>query len=374
MDEVDHSNLSGPTALSSASDHEAAELDPDLILSEAVALYVNADKVLDIIAPEAAPLGRLESILSEVKKPGSKDAKLLSHRERLFAMQLDVFGRNKNHPYIKPPTVMKALFAPQPVPSRDPRIWVEEIFYKANIASFAQWLVSSERDAPHTLNLVRILDQTFPTPFLSSFIQSGPKAGLLAVGSSKLLDDTFRLGLELRTQAAIVALSISKREPGFDPDEKLREVFFLESGDASKPQARGWHTKQLGGGDSILHPTYLKLIAKRIGEISESFREDASVDFDSLSDRYSWSSFAIRGLVWTSLRNEEISTFVHARGGVDNLVEQLGRSIEGSQQRAPALAHRPVETKRPDSAAPTARKKSEKSKRYEHNAEITRLY
>jgi hypothetical protein len=342
-----HSNLSGPTAHSSLSDHEASELDRDLLIPEAGSLFYTAEKVLDFLAPSSATQEQLRTVVNQMRITGSRHSKLLTQNDRAFTVHLDVFGRTKSNPFIKVSTVLKALFLPNDIPTLSPGAYaIKEVLSVANLASFAKWLITSEKQSPDNWNEVRRLDNSFPAPFLDSFHQSDPTSDALAVGSSKLLDATFKFALELRTQVALIGLSIGQDEPHFDPDERLREVFFDESEGDDSPRVRGWDAAGLGVDNTALNGKYQKKVIQRFKDISEFFVEDRDVDFDGLNEKFPWSSFVLQGLDWVKRRNGELLVFLHQRGGVVDVIDTLEKLVKdsqaGSARKTTAAAAKPT--------------------------------
>ena len=296
------------------------ELDPDLILSETPLLNESAENLFDVAtAPNSKTYEQQVDFLNQLKVPGSKQNKILRQRERSFAVHLDAFRNpeenSEKHPFIDAFEVMKAM---GPTPDRTSKQWiVAEVVYKANITSFARWLVTSKRTSDAWEDMQR-LDRSFPSPFMLSASQHGPKDGMLAVGNSSLEEETFQFALELRTQYAILALMAHKSDNSVNLSEMLAHIFYSKAKAPGELQLRAWNVKWLAnkGDDSGRRAKQISTRAKDIGAFVS---KDNNVKFDALFEEFGWQEFVIDGLTWAASRNDEISDCIEARGGISAL-------------------------------------------------------
>ncbi len=339
------SNISGTTAISAFSSFsaaEAADLDAEMMSMFLPSLYQCSGDLLRLIAPVSSTADELRTITREIKIPASKTGKALAGREKSYSTPRGYFGTSE---YIQRDTVLRSLLGIRSAEELGSEPWrLDEILYNANLASFAYSIIGSERDSEKTRQAVDYLDGLFPLHFLDTFHPSGQASTAVTVGSSALEEETFQLGLELRTQKAIMALAKDQNEETFDPDESITPIFFTPSTERDSlisemedllqnGQLKGWDVPRLGGGQSPMAKKYQTAIKTRISEIQRYFldNEGASdegwVDLDELGAKFSWSDFVVQVLDWVRKRSQEIDGQIERRGGIDKLMEVLNAEI-----------------------------------------------
>jgi hypothetical protein len=332
-------SMSGTTAISNLSETEAAELDGENMLFMLRSLYAAAQVIFGVVIPHKAQDPKLAEIVRDIKIPGSSASKRLNLSEQSFRLAQTSFKVDGD--YISTQAVMKSIFGGR-LPEADAKGWAAtEIIQTANLASFATWVASAEQDSIKTWNILRSIDNAFPTWFLTSLLEpqtrlsSSSSAPSWKIGSSTLLEQTFSFALELRTQVAVLALLRQQEQESFDPEQAIRDVFFdPEDDDQSEmEEVRVWSINGLGG-DNELHPKFIQKLQERILAIRQCFHEESQAllegDFTGLQQlqaSFPWSKFTIDALKWTRRRQRELLVFVENRGGVDGIVSSIKQEI-----------------------------------------------
>ena len=325
------SQMSGTTAITSASAQtshtvtEITKLDPTMLVEVLPGIWASSLSLLELLAPSQVSKDSVEIIVTELKKPGSDMAKIMTYRERKFVSDRESYGSDY---YVRTSFVLQKLFGPHLEPGL-PR--PDAILQAANLATLVKDLLVSPKEAVDTHHLFSNLDTWFPESFITQFDDN------VYLGNSTMLDECLILALEIRTQAAIVALLYHKssgRE--WQPDEILTEQFFEP---LAKREPRFSHyddmTKNgqvknlMRGGPDNTDDQEAK-IRERVAAIREAFRqsEDAAqagdlVDFDLLEESFPWLDFLTTTVQWTRFRIEEIEESVRQQGGVDSITQSL---------------------------------------------------
>jgi hypothetical protein len=337
------SQMSGTTAITSASaqtSHTTAELaglDPTMVVEVLPDLWVSSLKLLALLAPANVSVELVDSTVRELKVPGSARAKRLMHREDKFRPDREKFG---NDNYIRTSFILQKVFGSQEIGSHMPR--PDAILQAANLATLVKDLLVAQKEGLSTYNLFSNLDTWFPESFVTHFEDN------VYFGNSTMLEESFEMALEIRTQYIIVALLYHKAgEVDWNPDQVLAELFF-------DPPAR--RTQLLSHFDDVARNGRIKnlmragpantedqeaVIRKRVLEIRNTFRqsEDAAqagdlVDFEQLEDQFPWSSFLAKAVQWTRSRLDEITESIRQQGGVDTLVKSLVETIKNNDSQA----------------------------------------
>ena len=79
-----------------------------------------------------------------------------------------------------------------------------------------------------------------------------------------MVESTFELALELRTQLAISVLNEGLQDPAFDPDEALLEVFTHVRDETRDSTVREWSVMGLGGEEGQLPEEFKSQILDRM--------------------------------------------------------------------------------------------------------------
>ena len=324
------SNISGTTAYSAEA---AAEIDPQELIEDLPNLYREAQKLLELIIPDTAYLEDIVRIIAELQTPGSKMRKSLSKRERTLKPYFETFSSQS---YIRSSTILRALF-PTSYATLSGGDWrPDNLIYKANLAALSARISSpiSVKDDKATFELLRDVDQSFPSQFLSSFVERD----LDTVGSSLLLEATFKLGLEIRTQLAIAFLYQLQDDEDTNPLKVIAEIFlspesFSEGASLeeilSGGDMRRWSIPSVNAEE--VEDSFEQLTFHRIGRLRGFFQDaedsEEAFDLDQLAEKFPWSKFAEQALTWIYIRNGEIEEVVKGESGADRIVNLLSQEI-----------------------------------------------
>lgn len=340
------SSISAITAISTAqSVHDPGDLDTDSMLEFLDDLFTDAGKVLDIVAPKTASTENLASVVSNISNPHSPFRQVLEKRVSRFVEVRENFGTGD---YINQATVLEAfarktnLYEPGGEIARP-----DTIIYKANLATFAKQMVTLEQEDNDIIFSTLVeADNTFPRRFLPSLYDSELEEP--TPGSSALVQETFQLALDIRTQVAVYLLVKRQHDQGFDPDNMLRIIFFAvpdeegEEDDMSEMhRLRGWEILGLGSGDDDLSELIKNPILRRIEHIRHYFRGGQEalehgdyVDSDALMAAFPWSDFIIHVLNWARIRNTELQGEINTLGGVSAIHASLKEHLETDTQES----------------------------------------
>jgi hypothetical protein len=257
----------------------------------------------------------------------------------LFKSHLLDFGIKEEHDaFIIASHVNKALRQHYSTPNAHNHLKLQgdkldEVIFIINLARFGMllrdWFIAKDA-AEYTSELCK-LDTEFPSQFVSSWSVQGANR---SVGSSGLLNKTFDLAIELRTQVAILKLlENSEKDLPKSPGYCLRLVFYNEpdqeeSDDSDGEQAiekgglRGWGTAAF----SRLDRNQVKRVQERFKLIESTFPtkdyEGNPHYLDDLKDvEFQWEDFVLLALDWVRERSRELFENIRDNGGVENIVK-----------------------------------------------------
>ncbi|KAJ4350518.1 uncharacterized protein N0V89_009139 [Didymosphaeria variabile] len=212
------------------------------------------------------------------------------------------------------------------------------VLYQANLIVFAKDMMPLDVDDKTTVGALRKLDSSFPSLFLPALIL-GTKGSESITGDSALLQESFELALELRTQLAISSLSHGITDESFDPDAALEEVFFNPDSESAHQLGvvRGWDTFALGGDESALPEAFVQRVVARMTAIREFFTtgdtsqgQEESVNLEDLSAAFPWAALILRLVSWVRARNEELVAAIQEQGGAHGILERVKAERERS--------------------------------------------
>jgi hypothetical protein len=326
------SQMSGTTAISSFSMIEAEFLDSNFILKHLRKLCDSSREFLNHLAPENGGIEEDFRNIQEMQKPGSE----FNADYRDFEDELNVhlkYYKSEEHSYIHVRAIHRALFDD----SRDAaatQTGIDLILYLTNILIFAKQMIYTDRTGKGMWDALRQLDNVFPSQFMRSL---EPETQPTIAGESTMLQETFELALELRTQLAILVLERATLDGSFDPDAVLDEVFFQSepSQETGTSIYRGWNMDALGGEDSALPQQFIDAVIERLLKIRESFLEDDEslarddvVNFEQLNGTFAWVPTIMRLLSWVRLRHKELSTAIDKIGGAAAILRNVKKELE----------------------------------------------
>ncbi|OAG08262.1 uncharacterized protein CC84DRAFT_1085793 [Paraphaeosphaeria sporulosa] len=368
------SEMSGTTAISSFTMVEAETLEPRFMLRYLSRLHEEVVECLDHLVPAEGGMVEDAQRIELLHDPNSDFLADYNAFDLQLRARLSHY-RGDNQQYIHIRAAHAALF---PGPNQDAatRTGLDLLLYQANLIVFAKDMMPLERNDKTTVAALRDLDTHFPSLFLPA-LTLDINAAESAAGESALLQETFELALELRTQLAISSLSHGLTDNAFDPDAALDEVFCHPP--ESIPQLgvfRGWSTFELGGEDSPLPGAFVQKVVARMAAIREFFStgetsqgQEGSVNLDDLSATFPWTALVLRLVGWVRARDNELAAAIHYHGGARGILEM----IKAEKERAIAVVGtgRVVSRSSPrKSRSSFGRNRRRSSGKFDPNAEV----
>ena len=325
------SQMSGTTAITSftaLTTHSAAEvanLDP--MMAETLPELLRCSvAIIDLLAPPNASEGMVEYITRELKVIGSRRARRLKYDEEKFKVTRDNYGSDE---YITPSWILRKLFGSEDPGSGPFR--PDAILHSANLATMIKDLLVVQKGSRSTQHILAFLDTMFPEAFVSSFDNA------IQFGSSILLQSSFNTALDIRTQYVIVALTVLKGEPDWDPEQILTTAFYEPPSPRDSELSETEDTIRNGRLKDIMRAgpsnsdEQMTIIMERFQLIHSAFRQKTDVvidagdlvDFDHLDELFPWPTFLANVVGWTRSRLSEIGQSIKRQGGVDNITKSL---------------------------------------------------
>lgn len=259
------------------------------------------------------------------------------------------------------------------------RTGLDLLLYLANLTVFAKDMMPLGENDKTTVGALRDLDNYFPHLFLPALVHEMDATESVA-GDSALLQETFELALELRTQLAISSLTHGVTDETFDPDAALDEVFCHPPSESGTQLGvfRGWTTSALGGDGSPLPDAFVQKVVDRMeemrvffstGETSQGHEEEESVNLDGLSAAFPWIALVLRLVGWVRARNSELLAAIQHQGGASKILERVQRERE--QCLAVAATGRSISRSSPRKSRSSFGRNRRRSSRYfDPNAEV----
>ncbi|ODH48687.1 hypothetical protein GX48_05227 [Paracoccidioides brasiliensis] len=317
---VDHGNITGTTLLATDSDHESRDMDPSIMVEALPDLETWANNALRILAP------RVFSYTNVLNSLGTSSFRARVKRvEQTFETQKKCFGGQHFIPIDA---------AAEMLPSLEHVPWYPHLYFqKANLAQLALDLIPFRgKNTSFTEGHFWELDELFPTFFISSF-ESQEDDELPKLGQSALLAETFKLGLEVRTQLAVIYLrSEQESSSKFDPFELLAEVFMVSTDEGDEVEKlRGWQLDGLDAEYGKISDQFLNETHERMMAIQECFVSGDvinPVDFAKLESAFPWSDFVTQAAKWIRMRVDEIDEKLEDQSSLDEALEMLQTEVD----------------------------------------------
>lgn len=353
---------------------EAEFLEPKYIFKHMRKLCESAREFLEHLAPEAGNKKDDFQNIQEIQKPDSD----FTEEYRDFNDELNVHlkhYKSEEHGYIHVKAVHRVLFGAHSE-SSSAQTGLDLILYMANLLVFAKQMIHSDRSDKQIWNALRQLDNSFPSQFMRSLEREVVST---VAGDSGMLQETFDLALELRTQLAILVLEKSAGDSD-NPDEAILEVFYRsepsQSGEGSL--LRGWNIQALGGEDSALPQQLEARVSERISAMRRFFargddalERDDSVDLDGLSAEFPWLATILRLLHWVRHRHRELFSIIDEIGGPTAIVRNVKELIDSPPaviEQPKIVSNRPEPPRRKRTSFVRDRRRS--SRKFDPNAPI----
>jgi hypothetical protein len=369
------SEMSGTTAISSFTMVEADLLEPRIMMRKLPKLYEVLEEFMNHLVPEDAQIEDDHKHIRNLQMPDSDFSADYRVYDEEATIHLNHF-RGEHQRYIQLRAVRRAFLGP----NRDSdasQCGLDLVLYMANLLIFAKQMIHSNRGDKDTFTVLRELENLFPSLFLPKLISGGDPSSSQA-GDSALLQETFELALELRTQFAIIVLERSSSQDSIDPEGVLDDVFFQSGALGSHALIQGWSVSALGGEESTLPRAFEDKVIERINVIREFFPTDDEsiqrgdfVDLDGLGANFPWDSLVLRLLGWVRLRNRELQSAIGTQGGIANILAKLKAEMEQPDavvQAASALRESPRKKR-----SSFGRNRRRSSRKFDPNADINTL-
>ena len=343
--------MSGTTAISLGTTWSAGEIAAlDSLIAEYLPeLFTSSCRILDLLAPAdgtKATRSDTESIVRELKVLGSRRARRLKHDEDKFKITKDIYG---GEIYIKPKHILrKLLLTDDP---GDENFRPDSILHAANLAILIKEFLVIQRESPSTNEILWSLDKLFPEVFVGKF------GGKAQFGQSALLEESFDLGLEIRTQFTIIQLEMQKDKEDWDPEKVLTANFYEHPSALDDAITNGRLLNILGASPNS--DNQIAKITARVKSISNNFRESFDaieagdlVDFEQLVTEFPWLKFLEDLVHWTRLRLNEIYRDIKEQGGIENITKSLIDVVKSLDSQADLRYESPPSASQPRQLLP----------------------
>ena len=277
-------------------------------------LYQASDNIVNLFRPQNSRPEQLQRLAKDLQDPNSRTSKNYSKYRKAYA---DVRDRYGNEPYINVANALKEILGVRRTAEVGEGEWrPDDILYCANLATVLETSSSPSGELP-----VEKLDRFFPEAFLGRI---ATPLGKHAPGDSRLLKDTFDVGLDLRTQVAITFCESKAGEEGFSFETALGEIFFDLDQDNNSTKLKGWAVDGLWG-DS-LKLAQRNAMSARLKNIRNYVMEGVA-DLQALHEAFPSAAFHEKLLNWIRLRLDEIEARIKANGGVERVQEMIEDEI-----------------------------------------------
>ncbi|APA07383.1 hypothetical protein sscle_02g021530 [Sclerotinia sclerotiorum 1980 UF-70] len=203
----------------------------------------------------------------------------------------------------------------------DKAIPVTAILQSSNLATLIGQVNQLRKDVEAPEEELKVflqsLDKTFPRPFVSEFAEPLDEDS----ENSKLINKTFDMVLDIRTQLFITASHQLETDPGFDPDHILRS-YFLDSAD--REEICGVDFKVIGLEEQNQRTDdRIDIIRDTFMPADEATGPGEYIDFDRLEVLFPRSEFFNKLVGYSQDRLAEVEKIVDSRGGIENVMEPL---------------------------------------------------
>ncbi|ERF71417.1 hypothetical protein EPUS_08686 [Endocarpon pusillum Z07020] len=305
----------GTSAFTTKSHHE------DMIFG-LKALFVDSEQIVDFLNKKDFSDMLVVRSFQQLNSRGSEKLRRLLSRLRDSCEPFGKWELNDPVPFNLQDIVRKILGA---------RYWQQvgigqwrpdAIFQLANLANFAAAILGPSATSGQESGVLNTMLEQFPYPFTYGFEE--PIEGPLRKGYSSLLEETFVVGLEIRTQLAIALFVERESKPNFDPDGVLDEVFFTEDDEKSK-RFRSFNAEGLCIQERILPKRFERPVSQRIQALREHFPDniEGMVNIRSLKISFPWENFLSQTMSWVQARADELIQQIENQGGVNKIQQSL---------------------------------------------------
>ncbi len=298
------------------------------------ALFVDSEQLVDFLATKDFSDMVVVKHFQQLNSRGSEKLRRLLSRFRDSCEPFEKEDSNDLAPFHLWTIVRKLLRAEYWQQIGIGKWRPDAVFQLANLTNFAAALLGPDAKSSHHLALLKTMSEDFPSPFMYGFGE--PTDGVPQKGYSSLLEETFLVGLEIRTQFAVALLTERNSEPNFDPDEVLEQVFSLgENGNVAHFQ--GFIAEGLRIRNNILPKDFELPVSRRIQALREHFSEsiEGSVNIRSLTASFPWAKFISETMVWIQARAAELIQQIDQQGGINSIQQGIEERINSAGDQKP---------------------------------------
>lgn len=304
--------------------------DRDLIIAGFSTLHSSASDLLAAAAPRTLEPGEnTADWVDQLRSSGTKAHKVLKFKGKTYLANRLSCTSAQEGTYINKLNVSQAIFGEQSGVHDSLAQKVDEVIHLANLAEFALWLFTADPQVDDENDLLQFNDSVFAEPFMTS-LRAPPLGDNALGGSSGLLEETFDVAMELRTQIAIQKFAAGDQSP----DTVLQDVFYIDNDDGTL-SLKTWPSGIDGPRGNALFDNLEERVLQRVEEIrSHGFLEDSqSVDLDALQNEFPWTKCVQAALLWLNKRRNEVVRSISAGGGFDSLLEAVENPAKSSRRR-----------------------------------------
>lgn len=331
------SEMSGTTAVTNRTSHSQGILEDldELMVEYLPSLFANSCTILKLLTPPNISGESISRIVRDLQIPDSRIAKRLRSDEIKFMSDRAHFPGDD---YLNLTLVLRKLLgSPSPIAGK---FRPDAIIQTANLASLVKGFLVTQRQSLQLGPLLHVLDTYFPEAFISRF---HPDA---AYGNSNMLEETFAVALNIRTQCAIYNLNAIRDQDEFDPDQVVANIFYAPLAERDNELSL-LEDAQINGQVKDMMRTQQNTddqdaqTRERINMIRSCFRQndDAKaqgdvVDFELLEEYFPWITFLQKLVFWCKSRLDEIYRSVEQQGGEEEITEALIQYMQNNNSQA----------------------------------------
>lgn len=225
-------------------------VDPEYAIEVMPELHSHADTILTQIATN---VNDFKALRAELKDEGSRDFKKLERFNTYLVKVMEDLGSGD---YIPVSGIQALLETPR----------YNEVMYEANLAVLARWCGTVDWNDATLRQALMELDRIFP----KYFIAGGD-------------EQTFEVGLEIRTQALII--SLEQQPEGSHPDIQTYINHFFRN---INEKLKGW--------DGLMYSEWRPAVNKRLEDITKILGDEENIA--ALREHYKWDAFLVHVHSW----------------------------------------------------------------------------
>ncbi|EPQ65381.1 Bgt-4563 [Blumeria graminis f. sp. tritici] len=302
-------------------------------------LMLETYRMLELIAPKDFLEQDYYDLIRDLQISDSLRARQFKLYKRRFDHNLQVYLTDSyaGPQYMEIKQIVRALLETEEAIESSYR--PDAVFYASNIVILLKEILIINRGDQSSNNLTRKLFSYFPRPFINEFQVD------FKYGNSALENETFDLGLEIKTQNFLTDLKSQHVDLHLDDIlQELKEHFFCQPLNYS---LRFQDFIEEGSLKSILcgRPNSLQQSEKIKSRLcliyshlncKEVIMESTNyVDLDCLEKKFPWDRFLIMLVQWSRLRTNELLISIQRQGGIDNITSQLSEKMQSHYSPLP---------------------------------------